>query len=411
MKKKKITTSSLRVSIFLAFKSLFRGNRGITVLTILMLAMIYVNLLFVPSVIQGITNKITLQLRETMTGDLVLTSSETKSDIKDLGSKENVVNNVESVDAAVGTYRIGTQVSYKNLSNNWSVDAIDPENYANVFKTPKNILEGKFLQADDSKDYIFLGVGIAGADVKSQSEYATSLKTVHVGDTVTVRLIDGSEHDFEVKGIYDNTFMYSNRYAFISRKTAEKIMPQISNRATTIYVKTDGSRDEKSIGDDIKDKVQNISYSTSEEIGAGIKEQISAFNVLYKIIEAFSLGVAAITVFIVTYVELINRRKQIGIERAIGIRPAAIVGVYLVKSVILTIIGTILGCTFFNLIFAPIVRYHPFDFPFGPVVLNIDNPEMWKYAIIMVVVSFVSALVPAIQSIRIKILDAIWGSN
>lgn len=411
MKKRRITTSSPRVSLFLAFRSLARGNRGITVMTITMLAMIYVNLLFVPSVIEGITNKITLQLRETLTGDIVLSSSEAKSDISNLSQKIENIKKVNSVKAVAGTYRVGTQISKDNKLNNWSIDAIDPDSFAEVFKTATNIYEGKFLSNDDQEDYIFLGVGIAGADKKDQPEYATSLKNVHIGDTVTVRLITGSEHDFIVKGIYDNTFMYSDRYAYISQKNAEKLLPFINNKATSIYIKSDSINKDKQIGSEIVKNDKSLKYSTSDEIGSGIKDQINAFNVLYRIIEAFSLAVAAITVFIVTYVELINRRKQIGIERAIGIKPAAIVGMYLVKSVILTITGTILGCLFFNFIFAKIVEYHPFDFPFGPVVLNISNADMWKFAFIMVCVAFVSALIPAVQSIKLKILDAIWGSN
>lgn len=409
MKKRRLTTSSLRVSIFLAFRSLARGNRGITIMTILMLLMIYVNLLFIPSVIQGITNKISLQLRETMTSDLVISSAESQIVIKDVANKINIVKEQPGVEAVSHSYRVGSQIKKGNISNNWSIDAVDPDNFASVFKTASNIFEGQFLSKDDQKDYIFLGVGIAGADKKSQSEYAISLKNAHAGDTVTVKLINGLEHDFIIKGIYYNNFMYSDRFAYISMATAKKILPIIDNNATAIYVKTNNQRDTSEIGQEITKNDKSIKFQTADEMGASIKEQIEAFDVLYKIIEVFSLAVAAITVFIVTYVELINRRKQIGIERAIGIRPAAIVGVYIIKSIILTIVGTILGCTFFNLIFAKIVEAHPFKFPFGPVVLNIDNPDMWRFAFIMVGVSILSAIIPAIRSVKIKILDAIWG--
>lgn len=407
--RRKRRIASPKVAIFLAFKSLLKGNRGITIMTIAMLSMIYVNLLFVPSVIQGITNKINLQLRETMTSDLVISSAESRVGVKQVDQKIADIKQQEGVESVTSSYRVGTQITKGNTSNNWSVEAIDPASFTKVFKTASNILEGQFLSGDDQQDYIFLGVGIAGADKKSQSEYAISLRDAHVGDTVSVKLIDGQEHDFIIKGIYDNNFMYSDRFAYISNNTAKRLLPFIDNSATAIYIKTDDQIDDNSIGQAIIKDDKTIKFQSADEMGVGIKEQIDAFDILYKIIEVFSLAVAAITVFIVTYVELINRRKQIGIERAIGIRPTAIVGVYVFKSIILTIIGTIIGCVLFNFVFAKFVEMHPFDFPFGPVVLNIDNSDMWRFAFIMIAVSIVSAIIPAIRSVKIKILDAIWG--
>ena len=45
---------SLIVASFLAFKSVVRGNAGVTLLTITMLVLVNLNLLFVPSLVNGI---------------------------------------------------------------------------------------------------------------------------------------------------------------------------------------------------------------------------------------------------------------------------------------------------------------------------------------------------------------------
>lgn len=52
----------LRVSSFLAGRSLTRGNRGVTAMTIAVLLLIYIDLLFVPSLIQGAVDKINSQV-------------------------------------------------------------------------------------------------------------------------------------------------------------------------------------------------------------------------------------------------------------------------------------------------------------------------------------------------------------
>jgi putative ABC transport system permease protein len=273
-----------------------------------------------------------------------------------------------------------------------------------------NLIEGEFLEESDT-DSILLGVGIAGADIEGSTEYAISLKTVHAGDTVTVKMIDGKSYDLKVKGIFKNTFVFSDRKAYVSNKTAEKYLPTIAGRASAIYVKAKDGVNEADLGSELIKINKELKYQTADDMGSGINEQISAFDILYRIIEIFSLAVAAITVFIVTYVELINRRKQIGIERAIGIKPSAIIGMYLIKSLIFAVIGTIVGVVIFLGVAVPLIDKYPFNFPYGEVVLHIDNANMWKNGFILVGVSFVSALIPAIQSIRVKILDAIWGAQ
>lgn len=399
---------SHKVAWFLSVRALVRGNFGVTLLTVVMLAIIFVNMLFIPSVIQGFIEQTNYQITNTLTSNVVVTSSNAGQDIE---NREDLLKDIRSnsnVSSATGTYRAGVQISKGDLSNVWTVDAIDPESYKSVFVSPKNMLEGEYLDESDT-DSIFLGVQIAGVGDKLLPNYATSLKTVHAGDTVTVSLVNGQKHDFKVKGIYKDIFIFSDQKAYITHKAAEKLMPGTEGRATSIFVKSKGKVDDDKLGQELVDIQAGIKYQSSEVMAGGINEQVNAFNIVLDILKVFSLIVAAITVFIVTYVELMNKRKQVGIQRAIGIRPFAIVSVYIIKSLIFAIIGIALGAFIFNLIAVPLIASHPFDFPYGPVKLFLADGEMQFDAIVLVAVSLISALIPAIQSVRIKILDAIWG--
>lgn len=122
-----------------------------------------------------------------------------------------------------------------------------------------------------------------------------------------------------------------------------------------------------------------------------------------------SLLVAAITVIIITYVDLANRRRQIGIERAIGIRSAAIVGSYVIRSVVTALAGTVLGYVLFRFVLVPIVAAHPFQFPTGPVGLVIEPQVTRLNVVVLIAVAAAAALIPAVRAVRMRILDAIWG--
>jgi len=399
---------SARVSIFLAIRSLWRGNKGITVLTIGMLALIYINLLFLPSLIEGLSYKVSLQLIETLTSNVILSSSNNGSNITNTDELlTNIRSNTSIVDTTP-TLRVGTQISKGDISNVWSVDAIEPDSFGKVFTTPSNIIEGSFLDKNDT-DSIVLGVEIAGAGQTNMQGYAISLKNVHAGDTVTVSLINGKTHDFKVKGIFNNNFLQSDQKAYISEKEATLLLPITKNHSTSVYVKSKNTESDTSLGDNLVSKQPGIKYQTSDDLAGSVRDQLKTFDLINQILKIISLIVAAITVFIVTYVDLINKRKQIGIERAIGIQSRAIIGNYLLKSAFFAIIGISIGALVFLYALAPIVIQHPFKFPYGYVTLYIDQGAMIQNAAILSTVTLLSSLVPAFQSVRIKILDAIWG--
>jgi putative ABC transport system permease protein len=136
---------------------------------------------------------------------------------------------------------------------------------------------------------------------------------------------------------------------------------------------------------------------------------VETFNLINNILRAITLFVALITVFIVTYVDLVNRRRQIGIERAIGIRPTALILSYVFKALVYAFAGIGLGALVFLYVAGPIVEQHPFQFPFGPATLGIRADEMWRDAAILAAVAAISASIPAWRSIRMRILDAIWS--
>lgn len=151
----------------------------------------------------------------------------------------------------------------------------------------------------------------------------------------------------------------------------------------------------------------DLKFQTPEELTAAIQDQIDTFNLINNIMKVMSLLVAAIKVFIITYVDLVNRRKQIGIERAIGITAGALVGSYVVKTTVNAIVGTALGLLIFRLVLVPFVATHPFEFPNGPVELVADPAEALRNIVILIAVAIVSVLIPATWAVRMRILDAI----
>ena len=61
-----------------------------------------------------------------------------------------------------------------------------------------------------------------------------------------------------------------------------------------------------------------MKFQTSADIGAAVQDQTASYQLISDILKFISLVMAAVTIFTITYIDLVSKRRQIGIERAIG---------------------------------------------------------------------------------------------
>jgi putative ABC transport system permease protein len=263
--------SSLRVAAFLGRRAITRGNRGIIVLTVALMAVIYAELLFVPSLIQGATERIQLELRDNATANVMITPIGSDLTIPDPDDLLARARTTPGVIAATSTVLVGSQISYRSRINSWPVLAVDPKSYAQTFTTPRSMIEGTFLDPGATNE-IVLGVGIAGAGRTQESTYGSSLQTVNVGDKVTVTLRGGDNHVFTVKGIYETDLDQANTTAFISTATATKLIPQLAGVSSSIYVRTRQIGDEEGIIDQLRHQRPKVRYQSWQALASSLAD-------------------------------------------------------------------------------------------------------------------------------------------
>jgi putative ABC transport system permease protein len=399
----------MRVSLFLAGRTLARSNYGIAAATTLMMLLIYVSLLFLPSLIQGTINRVSAQLIDTTTSNIVISPEGKGASIAGAGSYLTQIRRTSGVASATAVYHAGTQVSNGASAGSWSVDAIDPASYGAVFTTPGNLIEGHALAPGDTSQ-VLLGIGIAGAGQTQARGYRASLQTVHAGDKVAITLVNGRTATFTVAGIFDNQFPQSDNNAYITMNEAAKLLPASAGRATSIYVRTRGGTSESREVSQLSQLRSGLKFLTSADLGTTVEDQTATFQLISDILKVVSLLMAAVTIFTITYIDLVSKRRQIGIERAIGIRSSPIVASYLLKAWAYALAGVGIGFLLFRYAITPLVRSHPFHFPNGPVTLATTWHEMSLDLIILMAVASLAALAPAVRSVQMRILDAIWGT-
>lgn len=397
---------TIRTAAFLAAQALVRGPLGVLVMTIAMMSLVYVQLLFIPSLIQGAIDQVESQLINTTTSSVQISPGPDDKVIADAAGVVASARGVSGVEAATAALRVGSEVASGATSGTWPVLATEPESYGEVFTTPSNVIEGDWLATGD-RDGIVLGIGIAGAGDTSLSTYRSSLRSVHVGDAVDVTLLDGTKATFSVRGIYRNNFEPSDSRAFITRDAAAELLPSVGDIATSVSIRTTRG-DEQAVVDRLQAEHNDLTYETWLDLRVVIDNQTESFNLIKEILRVVSLLVAAVTVTIVTYVDLVGKRRTIGIERAIGIRSNAIVWSYVLKAMAYALAGTAVGIALYLGVVVPFIDRHPFSFPTGEVTLSVSRGQLRSDAAVLMVVAVASALLPALRSVRVRILDAIW---
>ena len=119
----------LKVAFLLALRSLQRGSRSSVILTILIVGMCFTNMIFLPSLFNGIEQSITSQLVDYEVGN-VLVSPELGSGnqyVTNLSDTLGLINGMPGVERATPHISEGATLKYRDRILGVSVRAITPD--------------------------------------------------------------------------------------------------------------------------------------------------------------------------------------------------------------------------------------------------------------------------------------------
>ena len=395
----------LKLPFYLTFQYIRRGRKWTLFLTIFLMTVAFVNLIFVPSLFNGIIDGSNKQIINTMTGDIYITPKDGNDYIDNADHILQQLHTINGIDGASAKTLVPARLKYKNITGSWQILAVNPNNDKNVMNISDRIISGSYLNVNDN-DQIIVGRQIAGgADVE---ENAISFKGAIVGEKVTL-VLDGKQKEFTIKGIFNTKFVESDKRAFITDKAFSSLVPYVDNKATTINIKINPSANQEDIINKINQmNIEGQVYSWQE--AAGLMKSVSNSFLSINVLLSFtSVLIAAVTILIIIYVTIINKRKEIGILRAIGIKPYIIVFSYVILSAVYAIVGIALGTIAFFAIIMPYFQANPFVLPICDAVLVLGWTDYIIRLEAIIWVSIFAGFIPAVVVTRAKMLDAILG--
>ncbi len=406
---------NFRIALFLAIKSITRGNKATTALIIFILSLAFINLIFVSGMLNGMLDAINKQVVNNLVSNVVIEPQEqpTKKDFiihtKELESQVEQIPGVVAVSSRyklAGTFSFDKEKNGKFKVRSGEIDGINPKTEKSVTNIAQNMIDGEYLEGSES-DEIIIGSELAGG--YGGFEQGIDLGGVAVGDKIRVVYSNGIMRDYKVKGIFRVQFGFVDRLAFITKKEAESIL-SVHDNASQIFVKTKEVGTEQMYVGQIKSFAPNLELRTWNSFVGALGNVTSSFSMISLVITTIGLAVATITIFILIYVNSVSKKRQIGILKAIGIKQSVIIYSYIFQALFYAASGVVIGISLTLFVLAPFFVSHPLRLPMGNTSLSVGATTLFYNAISLLIAALIAGFIPSWRAARENILQAIWGA-
>ncbi|WP_410510250.1 FtsX-like permease family protein [Methanosarcina hadiensis] len=395
-----------KVSFFLASRSIARGNKGITIFTVFVLTLIFVQLVLFSSMLAGVTLKFNELMVDFQTGNVVIEPEEEERYIENASALQKKIESLPQVVGTSARLKTTGNFRYKEKEIGGTVYGIDPAEEAFVTELEGSVISGEFLSRPDRGE-IILGREVSGGfDALMESR---SLGGVEVGDTIELT-VGGRTREFRVKGIYTTLYFMADAGAYVNRADMEDMLG-IEGRdfAQEIAVKTTSGTDEYETRNELLSLGIRENIRTWHEFAGILRLIENTLGLVRNIMNAIGLLIAFVIIFVVIYVNIVNKKRQIGVQKAIGIEQNVIVASFVLQAMLYAGTGIILGYAFVRFGLVPYTISHPVQIPLGAMSLRLDDAEAINRAVLLFLASIVGSVIPAYKLAQKDLLDLIWG--
>lgn len=269
---------------------------------------------------------------------------------------------------AAGYTHVYAPISYKKTDLNASILGTTEE-MQDIIKI--HLAEGRFVSYLDKQSlYCVIGADVLDR-IKSDGNFGDVIGTqVRVGENI-----------FTIIGVMskwpESSFMDVNvNNTIIVPLETSLLLSQYAQIKDIIFKLQPNSNiddTEKSIETSVDKILLNakLNFRSSKEVIASMNQQHRTFTWMLGFIGGISLLVGGIGVMNIMLVSVIERRREIGLRRAVGARKRDIQYMFLIESVGLTIFGGVLGVIIGLLasyIIATFAHWEFFILPLPPIV-------------------------------------------
>lgn len=413
---------NIRVGFYLAVRQLRRASLWTTGLIVFVMLLTFLNLVVVTGILVGLIEGINESYRTQYTGDVILSALSTKDYIVDTPSVVAFIKTLPQVSLMTERYQTGgtieanyltrTSDTQKANATGAQVIGIDPVAEDAFTGISHHVIDGQYL-AENDYDQILVGNYLLAKYAFGNQPGLTPLTDVEPGTKVRLTL-NGATREVFVKGVLKSKIGELAVSIFMPASEVRTLMGRTDQNVAQIAIRLVPGSDPDAFkklllasGIGEKAKVQTF----TDSIPNGVADIKTTFAMLGNGFSSIGLVVAAITIFIVIFINAITRRKFIGILKGIGISGEAIEISYVFQSLFYAVIGSAIGLLVLYGLLVPAVAAHPIDFPFSDGILVAPVNGTAIRILLLVITTVIAGYLPSRMIVRRNTLDSILGRH
>jgi lipoprotein-releasing system permease protein len=340
---------------------------------------------------------------------------------------------VSLVDSTIGSVsQITIESSERNepLDNYQEIETIIGKNYEEVTAFSPTLTQGGFMLFDQNFDqmlyrgfdinkanviYKFADAILPGGAMPREGEVLigqtlANNNDVSVGDTITLISAERDTLEVKVAGLIDLKVASLNELWIVGdMKIAQKVFIYDEGNATAIEMQVEEPFDADILTDRMTEDLKSYPISianwktANEQLLSGLSGQTtSSLMIQIFVVISVVLGIASVLA-----ITVLQKSRQIGILKAMGIKDKTSSYIFLFQGFILGILGGILGIILgIGLLFAfSTFALNPDGTPIVPIVLNPGFIAL--SGMIAVLASTIASIIPAQKSKKVSPIEVI----
>ncbi len=413
--------TALKVGFFLALRQIKGSNIWTTILIVFVMTLTFLNLVVISGILVGLIAGSEEAFRYRYAGDVIVSKLLDKPYIEHTTELLDAIKHTPGVEDYTTRYLQGGTIEsdYKNvikkdnevkITGGGTFAGIDPEKEDALFHVSKYVIEGEYLKNTDY-DTILLGANLVYKYTPIDSPSFRPLRNVGPGTKVRVT-IGSISREMTVKGIMKTKSGELDQRIYINAEQLRQMIGRNDYNVNEISILLKPNVAPESVRDTLISQGFG-QYGTiqiwSQAIPQFLDQIKATFGILGNIIGGIGIIVASITIFIVIFVNIVTRRKFIGILKGIGITPDTIEISYIIQSIFYAVSGSIIGMGIIFFFLKPFIATHPINFPFSDGILVATLSGTLIRAFILLTATVLAGYVPARLIVRRNTLDAILG--
>jgi lipoprotein-releasing system permease protein len=273
--------------------------------------------------------------------------------------------------------------------------------------TTLGVIGGRLDQLDSifkiSRHMVAGTASLGSRDILLGKDFAEKFG-VRVGETVSMRFQNNSSGSFRVAGIYDlGSAQFNLRNAFVSGDVARSVLGWRTDEYSDIEVQLNNPYDSIAVAQDWRRELPGVSVvewqGQNKSLLAGLVSQsVSSYMIQAFVLIAVALGIASTLA-----IAAVQKTRQIGILKAMGLSDRGAGQVFLWQAAILGIGGSLGGIVTSYALLA-LFSFAPTPFKITP------QPALAALsAVIGILIAVLSSLIPIRTTSRLDPIEVIQG--